>query len=311
MSRDSRVETGVTEVGPGLRPVEGIIAGYLAWTCVALSLFHREVPGWGSVVALNLGLILLLFGLPRLPVPRHPLLALLRRLIPLVFIPIFYAEVATLNDMFFPGRYFDSIVIGWERALFGGEILPLVLHQRWPWTWLSEYLHFAYFAYYFVIPTPFVVFALRKRWDDSEEYLSALMLIFVACQLCFTFFPVQGPFHEFVPPDPRTLGKVFPPLVHGIVHSGSSVGSAFPSSHCAVAAICWIVMLRKDRVGAWILAAIVPALTLGTIYGGFHYGVDALAGWALTLLLAPLAFRLHRRWERRRRESDARGGDPS
>jgi membrane-associated phospholipid phosphatase len=150
-----------------------------------------------------------------------------------------------------------------------------------------------------------LAFALRGRWDRVEEFLTALLLVFVVCQLFFIGFPVAGPFYHFPEPDPATMGRVFPQLVHAILHRGSSVGTAFPSSHCAVAAICWIVVLRgASRWAKWVLAAIVPALTVGTVYGGFHYGVDALAGWLLALILAPISFRLHHAWSSRRAQRD-------
>jgi len=283
-----------------MRPAEGLLAIYLMSTVLFLPFFHRGVEGWPRLMAVNLVLSVALFLLGRLPRIRNPYLALGRRLVPLLFLPLLYWEVKFLNDMFFPQTYFDSIVITWEKALFGGNILPLVLHQWLPNQVLSEYVHFSYFAYYLIIPTPFVAFALRRRWNRLEQHLTALLLVFIVCQLFFIAFPVAGPFHYFPEPDPTSMGRIFPPLVHRILHSGSSVGTAFPSSHCAVAATCWLVVLLWEKRAAWFLAAIVPTLTVGTIYGGFHYGVDALGGWLLALILLPLSLTLHRRWEERR-----------
>jgi membrane-associated phospholipid phosphatase len=293
---------GLEQFGRGLRPSEGILCAYLLLTVVLLPFFHTGVAHWMPLFFSNLALAAGLYSLRWAPayLASRPL-ALTRRILPLLFIPLLYTEARQLNDMFFASRYFDTEILILERALFHGQVLPLVLHQRFPYLWLSEYLHFAYLSYYLIIPTPLVAFAARGRWADVEEYLTALVLIFVACQLVFVGFPVAGPFHHFPEPDPHLMGPFFPPLVHSILHSGSSVGTAFPSSHCAVAAICWIVVLKaRSKKASWFLAALVPALTVGTVYGGFHYGVDALAGWILTLALAPLAFSLHARWQERR-----------
>ncbi len=293
---------GLEQFGRGLRPSEAILCAYLFLTVLLLPFFHAGVAHWLRLFLVNLSLTLVIFSLRWSP-PRIPsrTLALARRILPLLFIPLLYTEARELNDMFFASRYFDSSILTLERALFHGQVLPLILHQRLPYLWLSEYLHFAYLSYYLIIPTPLVAFAAKGRWSDVEEYLTALVLVFVACQLVFVGFPVAGPFHHFPEPDPHLMGPFFPPLVHSILHSGSSVGTAFPSSHCAVAAICWIVVLKaRSKKASWFLAALVPALTVGTVYGGFHYGVDALAGWILTLALAPLAFFLHARWQERR-----------
>lgn len=288
------------DFGRGMRPAEGIVAIYLLWTVSTLLIFHEGVADWSTLAQVNFLLAggLVLAG--RFPRVDQPWLALARRLLPLVFIPILYSEVKYLNDMFFPQTYFDDVVIVWEKILFSGKVLPLVLYRWWPWRWLSEYIHLAYLAYYLVIPTPFVALALTRQWKRLEQYLTALMLVFVVCQLLFIAFPVAGPFHHYPELDPYSMGRIFPPIVHRILHGGSSIGTAFPSSHCAVAATCWIVVLLWEKRAAWFLGFIVPALTLGTIYGGFHYGVDALAGWLLAVVMLPLSFALHRRWERRR-----------
>jgi membrane-associated phospholipid phosphatase len=289
------------QFGRGLRPSEGIVAAYLLLTVLLLPFFHAGVAHWVRLLAGNLAIVLFLLVLHRAPARiENRFVAWARRILPLLFIPLLYAEARDLNDMFFASRYFDETLLGLERALFHGQVLPLVLHQRMPYLLLSEYLHFAYLSYYIIIPTPLVAFALGGRWREVEEYLSALLLVFVACQLVFIGFPVAGPFHHFPEPDPTSMGRFFPPLVHSILHSGSSVGTAFPSSHCAVAAICWITVLRARSRAGWFLAALVPALTVGTVYGGFHYGVDAIAGWILALSLAPLAFSLHARWQAQR-----------
>jgi membrane-associated phospholipid phosphatase len=290
----------MAELGRGLRPSEAVLVSYLALTVAVLPLGRGHVPSWSTLAAVNLGLIAGLGAFARWTRPRSQVVALLRRMLPLFFIPILYTEVKYFNQLLFPGTFFDAAVIRWEEALFAGEVLPRVLHGWLPWTPLSEYLHFAYLAYYLVIPTPFVALALRRRWEDVELFLTALMVVFVACQLLFIAFPVAGPFHYYPPPDPRSMGRLFPPMVHAVLHAGSSVGTAFPSSHCAVAATCWIAVWGRSRGATILLAAIVPALTVGTVYGGFHYAVDALAGWALALLLWPVSRRLHRRLSARR-----------
>src|SRR5207244_4143324 len=51
--------------------------------------------------------------------------------------------------------------------------------------------------------------------------------------------------------------------------------------------------LRLSRRVFWGLCAVVPALVLATVYGGFHYGVDSLAGFAVGVLAGVLGPRVH------------------
>lgn len=241
MTDSTPTPSGIGAFGRGLRPAEGIVVGYLLWSAVTLLFFHTAVQGWGRLFTTNLLMATLVFAVSRWEnISRTPL-ALARRILPLVFIPIFYSEVAHLNDMFFPQTYFDATVIGWEKVIFNGNVLPLVLHTWWPWKPLAEYLHFAYFAYYLVIPTPFVAFALRRRWDYVESYLTALMLIFVSCQLWFIFFPVQGPFHEFTPPNPQSMGSFFPPSCTRSCTPGLRWDQPFPP----------LTVQWQQSVGSW------------------------------------------------------------
>jgi membrane-associated phospholipid phosphatase len=51
--------------------------------------------------------------------------------------------------------------------------------------------------------------------------------------------------------------------------------------------------LRLSPRVFWIQAAIVPALVAGTVYGGFHYVVDAAAGALVGVLAGVLGPQLH------------------
>jgi len=134
----------------------------------------------------------------------------------------------------------------------------------------------------------------RNLVDAIGESVTVVTVTFITCYAFFIGFPVVGPFHYLTPPDPASLGVVFPPLVHRILHAGSSPGTAFPSSHVAISTAVWIQAWRHDRAAAIVLKIIVPSLALGAVYGGFHYGIDALCGFVLALLVNPLGRRLWR-----------------
>jgi membrane-associated phospholipid phosphatase len=67
---------------------------------------------------------------------------------------------------------------------------------------------------------------------------------------------------------------------------GSSRGAAFPSSHAAIAAVQAVNAYRHLPRATPLLAAITVGISIGAVYGGFHYGVDMMAGLALGLLAA-------------------------
>jgi membrane-associated phospholipid phosphatase len=68
-----------------------------------------------------------------------------------------------------------------------------------------------------------------------------------------------------------------------------------PSSHVAVAVIVLMAMYRGARRWFWALLPLVIGLTVGTVYGRFHYVSDVAVG----LTIAPLSFWLACWWLKR------------
>jgi membrane-associated phospholipid phosphatase len=86
-------------------------------------------------------------------------------------------------------------------------------------------------------------------------------------------------------------------LVHTILESGSSKGTAFPSSHVAATLSAWFATGRESKRVFWIMAPFAVSLTLGTVFGRFHYGIDATVG-----LVVAIAAYLATPWLMRRLE---------
>jgi len=218
---------------------------------------------------------------------------------PLLIMPALYAELAVLNSALWGGRYFDDLVIGWEQALFGGQPSRDLANAA-PWPALSEALHFSYLSYYALIFVPPLLIWLRRSRAALRDAVFTVMLVFLAHYLFFVYFPVQGPRYLFPAPGGEAIaGYPFRDLAHRVLESGSSRGAAFPSSHVGVGVAASFVAWRHLRPLAPVVALLTVGLALGAVYGGFHYGVDALAGAALGAGLAGVAPRVRDRMERR------------
>src|SRR5262249_12728914 len=181
---------------------------------------------------------------------------------------------------------------GRHQGLFGFHPSQ-ELHRMWQWKPLSESLHAAYFFYSLVPVSLTLSLYVRGRWAAFQESLTTILLAFLTCGLLFIAYPVAGPYHHFGAPSLGALAGPFAHLTHGVIDRASSVGTAFPSSHTAVAFVVWVSALRLSRPVFWGLCAIVPALALGTVYGGFHYGSDTLAGLGVGVLSGVLGPRVH------------------
>src|SRR5690606_15448547 len=206
-----------------------------------------------------------------------------------------YTIAGMINQSIFH-RYFDDMVLGWDRAIFGRH--P---HQHlariWPWGPLSEALHLSYWLYLGLVPAlGFTLYFLRRHAAFRIVATSASATFFL-CQFAFVLFPVLGPYYPFPPVE--AAGSVFPALVHATLDHGASVGTAFPSSHCAAAVVVTILAWRyAPKVLAVGISLITIGILIGTVYGGFHYAVDALAGLFVGGTMGIVGPRLHARLAR-------------
>jgi membrane-associated phospholipid phosphatase len=213
---------------------------------------------------------------------------------PLLLVPLLYTQLHFLIQALHGGRFFDGGIQQLEQLVFGGQP-SRDLAAAFPIRWLSELLHAGYLSYYLIIYLPPLLLFLRGGRSAFREAIFSLLLAFVLHYLVFIYFPVQGPRYLFPPPAGPPAEGVLYGLTHRVLEAGSSQGAAFPSSHVGVAVAQLLIMYRFHRRLTPVLAVLTLLLAVGAVYGGFHYGIDALCGavlGGLAVLAAPAAYRL-------------------
>lgn len=264
--------------------LDRLTQGYLGITA-ALGLGFGG--GAGALVAgAHIAVILAIRAL-RDRTPDRGLAGFLRAAYPVMLTPLLYKELATLNR-FLTTRYFDVTVQGWDAALFGGQP-SMTLSEMLPWVPLSEALHLGYGAYYLIVPAALIGVYMTRGQAALARTAFAVASAFFLCYLAFIAYPVAGPRYEFERIGGDLSGGAFYQVVHVILEGGSSKGTAFPSSHIAASLSAVLAAGREDR--RWFWALIVPevALAIGTVYGRFHYGIDAVVGVLTGLAIVAVA----------------------
>lgn len=275
---------------PPARPVDRLLGGYLLLTAPVLLFPHRP-DVWPVLFLAHLGVGALLIVGAAAPL-RAPgqgrFVRVLGDWYPLLLMPALYLELPMLNGSLWGGHFFDDVIQNWEARLFGGQP-SATLAMRWSWPPLSELLHLAYLAYYPLIYVfPSILYA-RREWEPFRATVFALMLGFTVSYVIFTAFPVQGPRYLFPSPGGDLAGGWFYRLTHTVLETGSSQGAAFPSSHAAIAVIQTVSAMRYLPRAAPLLGLITAGIAVGAVYGGFHYGIDMLAGLLLGAVVAGLS----------------------
>jgi membrane-associated phospholipid phosphatase len=268
------------------RPVDLFTIAYLVLTFPVL-LLHLDHPDAILLALLHVAGIAALIAFRKADRFRGTRLELWFDFYPLPLFALFYSEVETLNHLAHGGRMFDPWIQSIEESLFHSEP-SRDLARRWPNPILGEYLHLGYFSYYFLAPTLAFTLRFRRSYVAYQRAIACVALSFYISFIIFILMPVAGPYYSFTPPDVNQVGIILPRLVRWLINRGSSVGAAFPSSHVAVSVTVWIMAMRYHSKLSVIYAFLVPALALGTIYGGYHYATDVMAGLLLALLVGTL-----------------------
>jgi membrane-associated phospholipid phosphatase len=144
-----------------------------------------------------------------------------------------------------------------------------------------------------------VLYALERR-----ELVNRLLLVYLAGTLfayaLFPYFPSDPPRTAFAGTDMPNVVTPVRELNLWIVSGYGIHSSVFPSAHVSSAfsaawALLWLLP-DKRRFGCGLLVYAV-SVAVATVYGRYHYAVDAIAGLVLSAIAAVtiLLFVLRRR----------------
>lgn len=216
----------------------------------------------------------------------------LRVVLTYVYLIGFYASMVWLAPALGMPRA-DAALLAADEALFGltpsvltlGESPPLVL----------DFFAIGYLGYEaYVIGS--VLVALRRPPEGERRYHDALVATFVVGFVGYLLVPALGPrfaFPEFY--DPAPVGGAGFAFTSWIVEVGSSRFDVFPSLHVAVTLVLLSDDFRRRRRVFWALLPGGCVMMLATVWLGYHYVVDVIAGCALASVVILAAGRRERR----------------
>jgi hypothetical protein len=251
-----------------------VVAAVLAWRVPAIAL-----PGFLVVHGLLVALAVLM------PFARRG--GAVGRFIgdwyPLLILTALYTEIGLANLA--DGRAYDRIVLEWEQALFGFQPAREWIRSS-PSVWLSWMLHLGYLAYYPIIVAGPLAFWVTGHREAMHRAVRTIAVTFYLCYATYLLFPVVGPRHVFPTADNAAAQTAIAQLAARFLEHVAAWGAAFPSSHVAASVAATAVALSERRALGLALMGPTALLALGSVYGQFHYAVDALAGLGVGLAVA-------------------------
>ena len=268
-----------------------------------VALTRLDQPGMLLILGAHLGLPLLAYLAAH--AREDGIGGMIRIAYPIVILSGLYSSIDVLNG-FGSAATWDRQLQALEFSVFNSQP-SRDWWQAAPSDFWSTVMHGVYFSYYIIVPLPVAVLMVKGRRAETAAYLNGVIATFLACYLCYIFFPVAGPYYEFAHPTGEFVANAPARIVYAALARGSSFGAAFPSSHVAATAAATIGAWRTmPRLG---MALLVPTILLavGVVYCQMHYVIDSDAGLALGAAI-PLLISL---WSQPRREGESAQGGPS
>lgn len=208
-----------------------------------------------------------------------------------------------------------------DKLLFGGSV-PTVWLQQHLWTpghfrWYDYGVWCVYMTHFFVV---WVVAAVLWRLDRRRfrRYALVTVALTVAAFLTYWLYPAQPPWlaggrlpgvERIVP---QVWGQLGVPTIQSAYENSGFVNTvaAMPSLHAAYPLMLMLFFWPAGRLVRILLGSYTLAMAFTLVYGGEHFVVDILAGWAMACAAHALVSRALRVRMRIRRLAP-RGREPS
>ena len=218
-----------------------------------------------------------------------------------------YRNLKSLVPLLRPDELYDHQLADFERSVFGGNDPAHLLHTLLGTGIAAEILSIIYVAFIVLVP---MSLALALVWSPDLRggifYATALSINWGLGAATYYLLPAMGPIYAApagfadLPATEvsRLQGLMLDQRIDFLRDPGAADAAqniaAFGSLHISITLTAAIAahMLglgRGVRVGLWILVALS---TIATIYWGWHYVVDDIAGVAIALAAIAVARRL-------------------
>jgi membrane-associated phospholipid phosphatase len=275
-----------------MRNSEYILAAFFSWTSVlALTL---AIPTEMRVRTLLANLLVFLVYVLLFRERQRPWVEYARDWVPQALSFLAYKQMG----WFAPAQHTNMLEqewIRWDRVLLDGVGVRGWIESGG--TLLPGLLELSYSVVYLVPPvTMLLLYALGLR-RKSDTLLTIYLLGLFLCYAQFPFWPSEPPRTVFPGQDLPTVVTPIRQFNLWLVGNYGIHTSVFPSAHvsgafAAAMAMAYVAGRRRWMVIAYFVYAALVATA--TVYGRYHYAVDAAAGFVVGAVAGPLGMLLTR-----------------
>jgi membrane-associated phospholipid phosphatase len=280
------------------RPADTITIAFLAFLTALTLFFYPAVPKAPFLIAVYLSLVGLQVVLIRVKDKGTFIRFFYDLIFPTVCVLIVFDSLEWLVHYVNP-EDIDPILIRLDYLIFNGH--PTVILEKIINPYLTDLLQLAYTSYYFIPLTYGLVLLLGGRKNEFEESLFLILFCFYLSYLGYILMPALGPRFAI---DHLQTGElkgflVAEPIQDLLNRLEGIKRDAFPSGHTAIALTVLYLSYKFKKKLFWIYLPIVTALIFSTVYCRYHYVVDVIAGFGLTIVTIVTGEWYYRWWKKR------------
>jgi hypothetical protein len=215
-----------------------------------------------------------------------------------------------------PASAYVHAQIDFDKAIALGQVPTVWLQQH---LWVPNHIHWYDYAVWGVYMTHFfavwVVAAILWRISRQafRRYAALTITLTVAAFLTYWLYPAQPPWLAGNGVDMPAVARIVPTVwgslgvgtAQSLYENGSLVNTvaAMPSLHAAYPLMLLLFLWPLGRAVRIGLGLYTLAMAFALVYGGEHFVLDIVAGWAMALAAYGICVLGWRRIERRRSAS--------
>ncbi len=294
---NSSTQPAAANSGPWLRRSESVLIGYFLYAAVMSAVLPVPSAVTSFTLGLNLTLIGLFLALAYASRMRpHPAIEAARDWLPLAVLLLAYREMG----WFAPSHHVVALENGWilwDRRVLGDWGIQTAIETLGPL--LPSLLEICYSLVYAIGPLCLAALYLWGRRDRADAFLFRFLLGTVLSYALFPYFPSEPPRVVFPADHLPAFDTIFRQFNWWLLGNHGIHTSVFPSAHVSSAYAGAFALLRvmpERRWAGWALTLLATGIFWATIYGRYHYVVDAAAGLAIAVAAFLLCEWIDRRW---------------
>lgn len=277
------------------RPADVMTVVFLLFLSVLTIIFYRDIPKSLFLVSLYSILIITQVIINRFKDNNRFMGLFYDIFFPVTCVLVIFDSLGWLVHYVNP-EDIDPILIRLDYMIFNNY--PTVMLDRIMSPLLTDILQIAYCTYYFIPISLGVILLWNNQRKEFNKTLFLILFCYYLSYLGYILMPALGPRFTINHLQTTELqGLIIAEPMQRLLNQLEGIKrDAFPSGHTAIAVTVLYLSYKFKRRFFWILLPVVVALIFSTVYCRYHYVVDVIAGFGLTIITVLLGERFYEWW---------------